>query len=55
MFLIRASCGETIDESSYYHAWPRWVVSVNIPNIQEEELEFGWVTGVLEKLAAWKS
>ena len=29
VFLIRASCCGTTHASSYYHAWPRWVVSVN--------------------------
>ena len=29
MFLIRVSFCETTHASNYYHAWPRWAVSVN--------------------------
>ena len=34
MFLSRASWWKTAHESSYYHAWPRWAVSVNGPLIE---------------------
>ena len=30
MFLTRTPCHKTIHANGYYHAWPRWVVSISV-------------------------